>query len=108
MELLQSLEMNALNKYHYDGTNYIYGTAGFRMKLFFFDKDEKLYKEILFFFLIKKKNFRAELLLCVMYRVGLVAALRSVYYQGKCVGVMITASHNSEEVIRKFFKPFFS
>ncbi|XP_063902412.1 phosphoacetylglucosamine mutase-like [Zophobas morio] len=63
--------MNALNKYHYDGTNYIYGTAGFRMK--------------------------AELLLCVMYRVGLVAALRSVYYQGKCVGVMITASHNSEE-----------
>ncbi|KAK6517135.1 Phosphoacetylglucosamine Mutase [Arthrobotrys conoides] len=45
-----------------------YGTAGFRMK--------------------------AELLPSVVFRVGLLAALRSRYKGGQVIGVMITASHN--------------
>lgn len=32
-----------------------------------------------------------------MYRVGLLAALRSQKFQGKTIGVMITASHNVPE-----------
>lgn len=47
-----------------------YGTAGFRTK--------------------------AEHLGHVMYRMGLLATLRSRYKQGKVIGVMITASHNPE------------
>ncbi|KAK6333854.1 Phosphoacetylglucosamine Mutase [Orbilia blumenaviensis] len=45
-----------------------YGTAGFRMK--------------------------ADLLPSVVFRVGLLAALRSRYKNGQVIGVMITASHN--------------
>ncbi|KAI9678782.1 MAG: Phosphoacetylglucosamine Mutase [Caeruleum heppii] len=48
-----------------------YGTAGFRMK--------------------------ANLLDSVVFRVGLLAALRSKKYNGKVIGVMITASHNPPE-----------
>ncbi|MCJ1440672.1 MAG: Phosphoacetylglucosamine Mutase [Stictis urceolatum] len=48
-----------------------YGTAGFRMK--------------------------ANLLDSVVFRVGLLAALRSKKLNGKVVGVMITASHNPPE-----------
>ncbi|KAI5813858.1 hypothetical protein BZA77DRAFT_110755 [Pyronema omphalodes] len=48
-----------------------YGTAGFRMK--------------------------ANLLDSVVYRVGLLAALRSQNLGGKTIGVMITASHNGPE-----------
>ncbi|OZJ04055.1 hypothetical protein BZG36_03563 [Bifiguratus adelaidae] len=50
---------------------YAYGTAGFRMK--------------------------ADLLDCVVFRVGLLAALRSAKMDGQYIGVMITASHNPEE-----------
>lgn len=32
-----------------------------------------------------------------MYRVGLLAALRSQKFQGKTIGIMITASHNVPE-----------
>ncbi|KAJ1564735.1 Phosphoacetylglucosamine Mutase, partial [Nowakowskiella sp. JEL0078] len=49
---------------------YTYGTAGFRMK--------------------------AELLDSVIFRVGLLAVLRSKALNGKFVGIMITASHNAE------------
>eukprot|EP00842_Homolaphlyctis_polyrhiza_P004413 jgi/Hompol1/4973/HPOL_002310-RA len=49
---------------------FTYGTAGFRM--------------------------RAELLDSVVFRVGLLAVLRSKSHAGKTVGVMITASHNPE------------
>ncbi|OCK86275.1 N-acetylglucosamine-phosphate mutase-like protein [Lepidopterella palustris CBS 459.81] len=50
---------------------YQYGTAGFRMK--------------------------ADLLDSVVFRCGLIAALRSRQLQGKTIGVMITASHNPPE-----------
>ncbi|KAJ3091658.1 Phosphoacetylglucosamine Mutase [Quaeritorhiza haematococci] len=50
---------------------YTYGTAGFRMK--------------------------ADLLDSVIFRVGLLAVLRSKKLYSKIVGVMITASHNPEE-----------
>eukprot|EP00039_Didymoeca_costata_P026767 m.16603 g.16603 ORF g.16603 m.16603 type:complete len:511 (-) comp5743_c0_seq1:25-1557(-) len=48
-----------------------YGTAGFREK--------------------------ADVLAPVMYRVGILAALRSKYKKGAAIGVMITASHNPVE-----------
>ena len=50
------------------GTKYSYGTAGFRMK--------------------------SELLPCVVFRMGLLAGLRSRKLNGQTIGVMITASHN--------------
>lgn len=50
---------------------YRYGTAGFRLE--------------------------ADLMPCVSYRMGLLAAARSIYLQGQPVGVMITASHNPEQ-----------
>ncbi|RUP49039.1 hypothetical protein BC936DRAFT_143404 [Jimgerdemannia flammicorona] len=50
---------------------FTYGTAGFRMK--------------------------ASLLDSIMFRVGLIAVLRSKKLDGSVIGVMITASHNPEE-----------
>uniref|UniRef100_A0A7M5ULE0 Phosphoacetylglucosamine mutase n=1 Tax=Clytia hemisphaerica TaxID=252671 RepID=A0A7M5ULE0_9CNID len=49
---------------------FTYGTAGFRMK--------------------------ADLLDSVMFRMGLLAVLRSKCKEGKSIGVMVTASHNPE------------
>ena len=47
-----------------------------------------------------------------MFRVGILAALRSKYLRGEYVGVMITASHNPEEVsylgVTGFVHYFFS
>lgn len=40
----------------------------------------------------------AEVLDSVMFRVGLLAALRSKKLGGKTIGVMVTASHNPEKV----------
>lgn len=40
--------------------------------------------------------FRAENLDYVMYRMGLLACLRSRYKNGQVIGVMVTASHNPE------------
>ncbi|RPA72714.1 Phosphoacetylglucosamine mutase [Ascobolus immersus RN42] len=54
-----------------EGKKFSYGTAGFRMK--------------------------AELLESVIFRVGLLAAIRSRKLGGKTIGVMITASHNPPE-----------
>ncbi|KAL8287416.1 hypothetical protein RQP46_003274 [Phenoliferia psychrophenolica] len=50
---------------------YTYGTAGFRTT--------------------------ASVLDSVLYRVGLLAALRSKHQDGKVIGVMVTASHNPEQ-----------
>ncbi|GAA5898763.1 phosphoacetylglucosamine mutase PCM1 [Sporobolomyces salmoneus] len=52
------------------GIKYTYGTAGFRTT--------------------------ADVLDSVLYRVGLLAALRSKNLGGKAIGVMVTASHNPE------------
>lgn len=41
-------------------------------------------------------NFRADKLEYVMYRMGLLATLRSRVKNGQTIGVMITASHNPE------------
>jgi len=54
-----------------EGREFQYGTAGFRMK--------------------------ANLLDSVVFRVGLLAALRSRKLRGQTIGVMITASHNPPE-----------
>lgn len=54
-----------------ENRKFSYGTAGFRMK--------------------------ADLLDSVVFRVGLLASLRSQKLQGKTIGVMITASHNVPE-----------
>lgn len=43
-------------------------------------------------------SFRADLLDSIMYKVGILAALRSKKLNGATIGVMITASHNPEEV----------
>ncbi|KAM3584777.1 hypothetical protein VKS41_003581 [Umbelopsis sp. WA50703] len=52
-------------------TKFVYGTAGFRM--------------------------RADMLDSVLFKVGILAALRSFKLNGATIGVMITASHNPEE-----------
>ncbi|ODV77845.1 uncharacterized protein CANTADRAFT_284086 [Suhomyces tanzawaensis NRRL Y-17324] len=54
-----------------DGIKFVYGTAGFRMK--------------------------ATSLDYVNYTVGIVAALRSKFFKGQTIGVMVTASHNHFE-----------
>ncbi|KAJ3034167.1 Phosphoacetylglucosamine Mutase [Rhizophlyctis rosea] len=51
--------------------SYTYGTAGFRTK--------------------------ADVLDSVLFRVGLLAVLRSQYHGGRTIGVMVTASHNAAE-----------
>lgn len=58
-----------------EGLKFTYGTAGIRTK--------------------------ANILDSVCFRMGLVAALRSKSLGGKNVGVMVTASHNPEEVSKK-------
>ncbi|TKA53012.1 hypothetical protein B0A49_09828 [Cryomyces minteri] len=60
--------LEASAKHPQPGTAFQYGTAGFRMK--------------------------ADLLDSVVFRVGLLAALRSRKLNGQTIGVMITASHN--------------
>jgi len=41
---------------------------------------------------------RGSLLDSVLFRVGIIAALRSKKLDGKTIGVMVTASHNPEPV----------
>lgn len=41
---------------------------------------------------------RADKLDSVLFRVGLLAGLRSKKQDGKTIGVMVTASHNPEQV----------
>ncbi|CAR22277.1 Phosphoacetylglucosamine mutase [Lachancea thermotolerans] len=53
------------------GFTYAYGTAGFR--------------------------YKADVLDTVMFTTGVLAGLRSIYLEGRTVGVMITASHNPPE-----------
>ncbi|RUS20213.1 hypothetical protein BC937DRAFT_86171 [Endogone sp. FLAS-F59071] len=75
---------------------FTYGTAGFRMNF-----NCKRCKAILwpnhFEFLTRRPVFRASFLDSVMFRVGILAALRSKKLDSSYIGVMITASHNPEE-----------
>jgi hypothetical protein len=50
---------------------------------------------------------RADLLDSVIFRTGIIAALRSKKLGGKVIGVMITASHNPAAV-KPFFKSLLS
>jgi len=45
-----------------------------------------------------KNEHRGSVLDSVLYRVGILAGLRSRKLDGKTIGVMVTASHNPEEV----------
>ena len=70
-----------------------YGTAGFRLKWvvqmhFSCSRSARLTDDA----------HRATLLDSALFRVGLLAVLRSKKQNGKVVGVMVTASHNPEEV----------
>ena len=69
-----------------------YGTAGFRT----------LYVQIFPMRTSRGDNtkihIRGSTLDSVMFRVGILAALRSKKLDGKTIGVMITASHNPEHV----------
>ncbi|CCU98342.1 Phosphoacetylglucosamine mutase-like protein [Malassezia sympodialis ATCC 42132] len=56
----------------------VYGTAGFRTKC------------------VVHSNHRADLLTSTCFRMGMVAALRSLSLDGAAVGLMVTASHNPE------------
>lgn len=47
--------------------------------------------------------FRHDLLDPVMYRMGILAAIRSKSHGGKAIGVMVTASHNPEQVFHPTF-----
>ncbi|ORY95454.1 hypothetical protein BCR43DRAFT_505956 [Syncephalastrum racemosum] len=67
---LQAIQDNII-PHSQPGYTYAYGTAGFRTK--------------------------AALLDSVMYKVGILATLRSKKLQGATIGVMITASHNPAE-----------
>ncbi|CCG84227.1 protein of unknown function [Taphrina deformans PYCC 5710] len=67
-----------------EAQNYTYGTAGFRTK---YNHPQSLSSTYLTW-------CRADLLDSVVFRVGLLAILRSKKLQGQVIGVMITASHN--------------
>lgn len=46
---------------------------------------------------------RGSILDSVLFRVGILAGLRSKRLDGRTVGVMVTASHNPEQVIQLVF-----
>jgi phosphoacetylglucosamine mutase len=69
---------------------YAYGTAGFRT--------EYVFHRLLLDWLTHSSVVRAAVLDSVLFRVGVLAALRSKRLDGKTIGVMVTASHNPEPV----------
>ncbi|KAK4047341.1 hypothetical protein OIO90_006200 [Microbotryomycetes sp. JL221] len=71
MQINEDLIKQSSARHARAAVKYTYGTAGFRMS--------------------------ADLLDSVMYRVGLLASLRSKALDGKVIGVMVTASHNPEK-----------
>lgn len=73
---------------------FTYGTAGFRMKCVYLESRIRIFSCASFMLTVCTHS--ASLLPPVMFRVGLVAVLRSMRFRGQAVGVMITASHNPE------------
>jgi hypothetical protein len=68
---------------------YQYGTAGFRTLCVYL---------ILSAHVASTSEYRGSVLDSVLFRVGILAGLRSKKQDGKTIGVMVTASHNPEEV----------
>ena len=54
--------------------------------------------------LFSTSNHRASVLDSVLFRVGILAGLRSKKLDGKTIGVMVTASHNPEAVRNSSFQ----
>ncbi len=67
---------------------YQYGTAGFRT----------LYVHLTHQRLSYSNSLRGSVLDSVLFRVGILAGLRSKKLDGRTIGVMVTASHNPEDV----------
>ena len=71
---------------------YQYGTAGFRLR----QVDRNIQAQCIKLMLDVMCD-RADKLDSVLFRVGLLAGLRSKKQNGKAIGVMVTASHNPEQ-----------
>ncbi|CEQ41623.1 SPOSA6832_03363 [Sporobolomyces salmonicolor] len=76
--------------------HYSYGTAGFRTVYAALDPPSHAPPPLT----LGSALYSADVLDSVLYRVGLLAALRSKNLGGKTIGVMVTASHNPERVRR--------
>lgn len=81
---------------------YTYGTAGFRTESVS-SASEATVRTLTVYHSADTLSLcldvrRADLLDSVMFRVGLLAVLRSKNLKGKAIGVMVTASHNPEKV----------
>lgn len=89
---IQSQEISRLSDAHPKPPQlrYQYGTAGFRTLCVYLNS----YRLTLF----STSDRRASVLDSVLFRVGILAALRSKKLDGKTIGVMVTASHNPEPV----------
>lgn len=87
-----SIERAAAKHPNPQGVKFSYGTAGFRMLFVscsLFIEHLQTHSSSL---------CRATQLDGVVFRVALVAALRSASMNGQTIGLMITASHNPEQV----------
>lgn len=68
------------------------------MKLLTYFRYHPISPDSLLFLVWMIASSRGHLLPSVLFRLGLLATLRSKKLDGKAVGVMITASHNPAEV----------
>jgi len=95
---LQSQEISRLSNVHSKPPQlrYQYGTAGFRTLCVYLNP----YRLTLF----SASDHRASVLDSVLFRVGILAGLRSKKLDGKTIGVMVTASHNPEAVRNSSFQ----
>jgi phosphoacetylglucosamine mutase len=95
---LQSQEISRLSDGHPKPPQlrYQYGTAGFRTLCVYLNP----YGPTLF----SASDHRGSVLDSVLFRVGILAGLRSKKLDGKTIGVMVTASHNPEAVRNSSFQ----
>lgn len=70
---------------------YQYGTAGFRLRWGSLRLLPPGTVQLI------RRTRRADKLDSVLFRVGLLAGLRSKKHAGRAIGVMVTASHNPEQ-----------
>ena len=88
---LQSQEISRLSDAHPKPPQlrYQYGTAGFRTLCVYLNSYRLTFST---------SDRRGSVLDSVLFRVGILAGLRSKKLDGKTIGVMVTASHNPEAV----------